>query len=74
MDLKNIKKFNENELKKIWIVIDKSLLSQEIKPEFECILQKKGKIFTNSYTFLLYDNYMLTNKVFFLLNSHLYLI
>lgn len=54
---------------KIWIPYENLKLEENLKPEFQCVLLKKGRIFTNSYNFVFYNEFCLTNKV---INKHDY--
>ena len=58
-ELKNL------EPNKIWILYENLILEGNLKPEFQCVLLKKGRIFTNSYNFLFFDEFCLTNKVIY---------
>lgn len=66
MDLSKISLLKSKNDKKIWILVDKSIQLKEFKPEYQCILLKKGKVFTNSYNFFFYDTYIIANKVIYL--------
>lgn len=66
MDLSSILALKAQDDKKIWTLIDKSITLKEIEPENQCILMKKGKVFTNSYTFYFYVSYIIISKVIYL--------
>lgn len=59
----NLKILNDKNPLKLWIACDTSLDFEPFKQEYECYLLKKGKIFTNTYKFLFFSEFILVTKV-----------
>ena len=64
MNSSSIRDLKEIYPKALWVNYQHLFLETNMKPEYECILLKKGKIFKNSYIFTFYKEFILTNKVF----------